>query len=150
MDVPFRSAWWSRDAPLFGIFVFGSIATFFVPVVLCAAGFSAVTLYNRRLAKPPTTADGARLGWMTGLWLFLIFAVIAALISVMVANPTFREQLRAGWSKVPELANKLDDPHEFLMSLLMTLVSVFFVLTLLPGLGGILGALLLMRRRQSS
>jgi hypothetical protein len=119
-----------------------------MPVVLCAAGFGAVTIYQQRATEPLTASAGARLGWMTGLWLFLIFVIVIAFLSVAIADPVTREKVRA--VSLPEVAKLLDNPHEFIMQMLPNLFMLFFFLTLLPGLGGILGAKLLTWRRHSS
>jgi len=87
-----------------------------------------------------STIAGARLGWMTGLWVFLVIAVIFALTAIYVANPEGWEQLKAVWSQVPQASKLLVSQREFLMQILIELPVSFFVLTLLPGLGGILGA----------
>jgi hypothetical protein len=39
------------------------------PVFLCAVGFVAVRIYKGRSTESLSTSAGARLGWMTGLWL---------------------------------------------------------------------------------
>jgi hypothetical protein len=120
------------------------------PVFLCAVGFIAVRIYKGRSQEPLTTSAGARLGWMTGLWLFLVTAVLLALTSVIVASPTGWEQLRAAWAQVPQTAKLLDlSQHDLLMQMLTMLPFSFLLLTLLPGLGGILGAKFLTRRRPS-
>lgn len=120
------------------------------PLFLCAVGFVAVRVYKGRSPEPLTTSAGARLGWMTGLWIFLVTAVLLALTSVIVASPTGWEQLRAAWGQVPQTAKLLDlSQHDLLMQMLTMLPFSFLLLTLLPGLGGILGAKFLTRRRPS-
>src|SRR5581483_4894520 len=61
------------------------------PIVLLAAGFIAALLYRTQSAEPLTTAAGARLGWMTGLCLFAVFAVVAAAVSIYLASPAGNE-----------------------------------------------------------
>ena len=41
-----------------------------------AAGFLAVYLYHRRTGQPLTTGAGARMGWITGAFLFGIAALL--------------------------------------------------------------------------
>lgn len=111
------------------------------PIVLCAAGFAATRLYNQKAKQPLNTAAGARLGWMTGLWLFLAVAVMFAIAAVVVSNAQGWEQIKAIWAQVPQASKLVSmSQHEFLMQLLIDLPFFFLLFTLLPGLGGILGA----------
>jgi hypothetical protein len=135
----------------FALFCLGAIGMFapaLMPVILCAAGFGAVAIYQQRATEALTASAGARLGWMTGLWLFLIFVIVIAFLSVAIADPSTREKLRE--VSVPEMAKLLENPHDFIMQILPNLFMSFFFFTLFPGLGGILGAKLLTWRRHSS
>ena len=133
---------------LLGLCAAAFIAPLLWPVVLCGAGFAAAMLYKGHSPEPLPTAAGARLGWMTGLWLFLVFAVSAALTSIYLSSAAGREALKA-LPNMPELTKMLDNPHQFLMTVLGSIIPTFFMVTLLPGLGGILGAKLLARGRHS-
>ncbi len=126
----------------------GVIAPPLIPLVCCAAGFVAALVYNRRSPEPLSIRSGARLGWMTGFWVFLLLALISALTSIYFADPAFREQAKSlpNIARMPQLVKLLDDPHQLLMNLLVTLVLFFFMATILSGLGGMLGAKLHSRR----
>lgn len=105
------------------------------PVVLCGAGFAATMLYNGQSGQALSTAGGARLGWMTGLWMFLIFALMFALMALVIASPEGRQQAKTMSAQLPQ-ASKLMlslSPHDFLMQLLLEIPFFFFLLTLLPG-----------------
>jgi len=120
------------------------------PLVLCGAGFIAARVYRRQSDEPLSTAAGARLGWMTGLWLFLVVAILCALVALMVANPEAWKQLQAAWSQLPQASKLLAlSQHDFVMQLLVSLPLSFLFLTLLPGLGGMLGAKTSAGRRPS-
>jgi len=120
-----------------------------LPVVLCAAGFVAARLYNGRSTQPLSAAGGARLGWMTGLWLFVVVAVLYAAAALSLSSPQGWEQAKSMWAQLPQASKLLTlTQHEFFVQLLMALPFFFFLLTLLPGLGGMIGAKLF-RRRQS-
>ncbi|MGI8960225.1 MAG: zinc ribbon domain-containing protein [Bryobacteraceae bacterium] len=134
---------------LLGLCAAAFIAPLLWPVVLCGAGFAAAMLYKGHSPEPLSPAAGARLGWMTGLWLFVVFAVSAALTSIYLSSPGGREAMKA-LPNIPELAKMLDNPHQFLMSVLASIIPTFFMVTLLPGLGGMLGAKLVTRDRRSS
>jgi hypothetical protein len=111
------------------------------PIVLCGAGFVATRLYNQKATQPLTTAAAARLGWMTGLWLFLAVALLFAMAAIVISNPEGWEQIKSIWGQVPQAAKLVSmSQHEVLMQLLIDLPFFFLLLTLLPGLGGILGA----------
>lgn len=120
------------------------------PFFLCGVGFAAVRIYRTRSAEVLTAGAGARLGWMTGLWIFLVIAVLITLCSILVASPEGWEQMRAAWAQVPQAAKLAEmSQHEFLMQMLLMLPVLFLLLTLLPGLGGLLGAKFSARRQQS-
>ena len=120
------------------------------PIFLCAVGFVAVRVYKGRSAESLSTSAGARLGWMTGLWIFVVFAVLLALSAVMVASPELWRQLQDTWARVPQTAPLTSlSQHDFLVRLLVMFPFFFFLFTLLPGLGGILGAKFPWRKRAS-
>ncbi len=119
------------------------------PIVLCAAGFVAARLYRSNATEPLTPGAGARLGWMTGLWLFLIVALLCTVAAVYLSTPQGWEQAKAFWAQFPEMSKGLGDQHDVLTTLVMRLPFLFFLLTLLPGLGGMLGAKSSPRQRPS-
>lgn len=120
------------------------------PIFLCAVGFVAVRIYKGRSAESLSTSAGARLGWMTGLWIFVVFAILLALSAITIANPELWQQLQATWAKVPQTAPYTSmSQHDFLVRLLVMFPFFFFLFTLLPGLGGILGAKFPWRKRAS-
>jgi uncharacterized protein involved in cysteine biosynthesis len=125
------------------------VAPLLGPLVLCLAGFMAVRFYKRRTPEPVSPGGGAFLGLMTGLWLFLVLAICAAVTSIYISSPDGREMLRASMPKVPEVAKMLDDPHQFLMGILMGLIPTFFIATISAAFGGLLAARS-SRGRQSS
>jgi hypothetical protein len=120
------------------------------PIVLCAAGFVSARLYRSNAAEPLTPGAGARLGWMTGLWLFLIVALLATLGAVYLSTPQGWEQLKVLRAQFPEMSKGISDQHDILATLLIQLPLLFFVLTLLPGLGGMLGAKSTPRQRPTA
>ncbi len=134
---------------LVGLLAIAMIAPPLVPLIPCAAGFVAVRIYRAQSSEPLSTIAGARLGWMTGLWVFLVTAIMFALTAIYVANPEGWEQIRSMWSQVPQASKLLVSQHEFLVQILLELPIAFLVLTLLPGLGGILGAKMSGRKRPS-
>ncbi len=84
---------------------------------------------------------------MTGFWMFLIFALMCALTALIVASPEGWEQAKTMSAQLPQASKLMSlTPHDFLMQLLLEIPFFFFLLTLLPGLGGMLGAKLFRRR----
>lgn len=115
-------------------------------VMLFAGGFFSVFLYMRRTGEPLTVGGGARMGWMTGLFCFvlvLVFTVLGLALASADTLSAFYEELQ-NQAATPEVAEQL---NEFLSSrsgiaLLFAgiVVMMFLMLTLLPAIGGALGA----------
>ena len=133
---------------LVALFLAAAVAPLLGPIVLCAAGFAAARFYRMRTAQPLSSGAGAYLGLMTGVWLFLVVAVCAAITGFYVSSPSGREILRAAVPKMPEMAKLLDDPHQFVVSLLESLIPMFFLTTLAGAFGGMLAARTAARRPQ--
>jgi hypothetical protein len=119
---------------------------------LLGAGVYSVYLYGRRSGRRVEMAGGARMGWITGLFCFLIlvvlFAISYAVLSVMLRDEStasyFRTQLgNMGMSpeKIQEAMDAMRSPGDILASLL----ALFVTSTVTPALGGILGARFLRR-----
>ncbi len=120
------------------------------PFFLCGVGYVAVRFYRGKSAEPLSTSAGARLGWMTGLWLFLVVVVLLTLTAISISNPEVWKQLQESYAKAPQVAKLLTlTQHDLLMQILFTVPFWFLLLTLLPGLGGILAAKFPASRRSS-
>ena len=117
-------------------------------VVLCAAGYCAAHFYRKQSMQPLSAGAGAYLGVMTGLWLFLVFALCGAIASIQVASPENVEKMKALLSRMPEMVKLLDDPHQFIVNLAQSLVLLFFLSTLSAAFGGMLAARVFARRSQ--
>jgi hypothetical protein len=111
------------------------------------AGFFAPFAYRKRTGHPLSTRNGARIGWITGVFAFLIITVLAAITELMTKTgglaAAFREQIEKMPTTDPNMARALD----FLqtsggMAFLMVFAFFFtFVFTMLLCLaGGALGA----------
>lgn len=113
-------------------------------VVLVAGGFVAVWLYRRRTGQEVSGRNGAWLGWITGLFCFVFAAVLITMAILTIAGAseaadTFREQLEAqaaGGVDAQEAMDLLLSPA----GVILILVFTFFVCTLLPTIGGVMGA----------
>jgi hypothetical protein len=120
---------------------------------LMAAGFFAVYLYARRSGQSLNLRSGARMGWITGVFCFVI-GTVTFTISVLLITAkgglaqAFRELLAARAGSDPamkQVFEMLQSPMGLGLLVLLTLVAQFVLFTLLPTLGGVLGAKVLER-----
>jgi hypothetical protein len=113
-------------------------------------GFFAVFLYSRRTGETLTVASGARLGWISGLFVFLVMSVLSGLAAAQVSQPEFANALHEQMKKSPVPVSDADLTRwiDFIRSPagLPTILVFFFLLsTLLPAFGGAVGAKLFRR-----
>ena len=115
--------------------------------LLVAGGFFSVYLYNRRSGHALTIRGGARMGWITGLFCFVIVTVFFTIgILGVAANQGlaafFQEMVsQRGTPEISEQFNQLLQTPGGLASLVGGILVMFFLmLTILPAVGGALGA----------
>lgn len=121
---------------LVGLSLVSAVAPLLIPLVLCGAGFAATKFYKNVSAEPLTPSIGAKLGVMTGFWLFLMVALCVVVTVISLSSPEGQEILKAFSAKMPEFAKVLDDPRKLMLSL----IPWFFVLTISAAFGGMLAA----------
>jgi hypothetical protein len=118
-------------------------------IALAAGGFFAVYLYRRRTGAILSVANGARLGWISGIFVFAI-AMLVFTIQMVAASPSemmnaLRDQMAKNYSATEAQINQvitfLGSPSGIGTIVLFS----FFMITLLPALGGAVGAKLLNR-----
>jgi hypothetical protein len=121
-------------------------------VLLTAAGFLAVYLYHRRTGHHPSMREGARLGWITGMFCFLIMMILFTISVLSIAQGVglrkfFTEMVGLrGTPEVMEQLNVILQSPVGLASVLVGILLMFFVMmTALPVVGGVLGAKILER-----
>ena len=115
---------------------------------LLGAGFLSVFLYARRTGVMLSVADGARLGWITGLFSFVMeFAFTAIGVFLTRSSGAFRESLRQAIEKMPvqgeaarEAMEALTRPAALAVFLIAALFVEFLVTASLAIAGGALGA----------
>ena len=120
----------------------------FMVVAPPLSGLLAVILLARRSNRSLTTIEGARQGWISGLFFFLIVLVLTTLLFLFIWNhaeliPLMREQARAKGTLTPDVAKlfeEMQQPGVFAGSLLMAIVFFFVFFTSLASLGGMLGS----------
>ena len=121
---------------------------FFLLVALIASGVLSVYLYFRRTGYRMTPIEGARHGWISGLFFFVYVLVVMtlfliAIMSVPDIGSMLREQLKAQGSLTPEVTSMIEtmsDPGKLAGSILASALLSFVLFTSLSSLGGVLGA----------
>lgn len=107
------------------------------------SGFFAVYLYRGRSGKPISVLSGARLGWITGVFSFLILLVLITIVFLALSDPGIRAAMQKELEKAgrPSELSVLEKPAE----LLMGFASIFVTLAMMASVGGAMGAKLLGR-----
>ncbi|MCC6292347.1 MAG: zinc ribbon domain-containing protein [Bryobacterales bacterium] len=132
----------------------GVLSVFWLLVTLLASGFVAVYLYHRRSGMFLATRAGARMGWMTGLFYWLISMIVFAMKMVAVSGrgglgALLREQMEASASRddvnLQEALRILDSPQGMATMVIFVLFFAFLFFTALPAIGGALGSKVLER-----
>lgn len=114
------------------------------PVIHLAGGAYAVFLYRRRAGAGLTIVNGARMGWITGVFAFVLITIFFTLSMALIAGSdqfldAYKESARSmGLSG--ENSDKLGEYLRNPLFLLGALGFQFLMLTLLCSLGGALGA----------
>ncbi|MDP9113470.1 MAG: zinc ribbon domain-containing protein [Acidobacteriota bacterium] len=110
-----------------------------------ASGVFAVHLYKRKTGQRLSMASGAHLGWISGIFGFLITTLLFTAFAVMLTNPQVADAVRqqAGATR-PEVMQALKE-IQTTAGITKALLESFVFLTLLPTFGGSLGAKLLDR-----
>ncbi len=115
---------------------------------LIGGGFLAVFLYRRRTGQRLSVLSGAHLGWICGIFGFLIVTIVLTATAVMMSDPvavsSMREQLTThGISEAN--ANQIIQLFRTWEGIAGALLVSFLLFTLLPAFGGAVGAKLLDR-----
>jgi len=127
--------------------VLATLASFLVYVNWVAAGFFTVMIYRRRTGLPLDMRSGVRLGWITGILMFVIMTVIMTGAVLFVSG--------GGLANLPaEVKNALDPRMQEALKALQSgpavaemIVMLFIFTTMLSMAGAALGAKLLSRER---
>jgi hypothetical protein len=117
-----------------------------VPV---AGGFFAVYLYSRRTGQKVTVSAGARLGWISGIVVFVILSMMLTVMVLMLSQPDFLQSMRDQMTKMSSVSqeevSKYIDQLRTPSGLALILLETFLSYTLLTALGGAVGAKFLNR-----
>lgn len=143
--------------------IFGPLANLggggasFIGIVLLTifAGSLSVWFYQRRTGEPLTVVAGARLGWITGVFIFALFLVLFTISFIPALESGEIQKLQeaalkqnlsdADMMKVREV---FESPVMVSILVILAMVVHFVGATTLTSIGGMLGAKLL-RRDQS-
>lgn len=114
------------------------------PVIHLAGGVYAVFLYRRRAGSGLTIVNGARMGWITGVFAFVLITIFFTLSMALIAGSdqfldAYKESARS-MGLTGENSDKLGEYLRNPLFLLGALGFQFLMLTLLCSLGGALGA----------
>jgi hypothetical protein len=109
-------------------------------------GFAAVYFYQRRTGAYLSIRGGLQLGWMTGLFCFLVMMVMVTLLFVILAalGEAGLKQLSADSGR-PEIAEAFGSMMSNPAMLIFGMVTMFFFTTMLGSAGGALGSKILDR-----
>ena len=116
-----------------------------LPLAFVAAGFLAVYLYSRRTGQKLSIRSGARMGWITGIFSFLLVSVLFTITVIAVSQQgDFMDQLRAQLppndARLDMIQQVLNNPMMIAVGVVIYLMLFFVVFTALPIIGGALGA----------
>lgn len=116
-------------------------------IMLLAGGFFAVYIYNRRTGKHVNLRTGAYIGWIAGLFCFLIMLILFTVSMIATASgdglqQSFREAIAASGNSnvIGQFEELLRSPVGIAVLLFGTLFTLFVMVTVLPTIGGVLGA----------
>ncbi len=124
------------------------VAAIWMFVGLFSAGFLAVFLYRRRTGAAVGLRGGARMGWITGIFCFVIATVFFTISVFSIASrgglvEFYRQQLAikgAPDESVRQFFEVLENPSGLATVLMLSIFFLFILFTLLPTLGGMLGS----------
>jgi hypothetical protein len=113
------------------------------------AGMLAVYLYRRWTGERLSVMNGARLGWIAGIFIFVISTLLVTLSIVALSEPEVLQQAREQMARRSSLSeadiNQMLDQLRTAPGIVATLAVLFLSSTLLPAFGGAIGAKLLDR-----
>lgn len=113
------------------------------PIWLILTGFLAVVFYRRRTHQRMSTLSGARLGWICGIFGFVIITLMLTMMAVALSEPSVATALRDQWKQYGRSEtdlNALMDTFKTPASIGGRLVASFLLFTVLPTFGGAIGA----------
>lgn len=123
-------------------------ASLLMPLLLIGGGFYAAVLYMRRTGAPLSAVEGARVGWITGIFTFVIatvfftagMALLSASGELVKAYEESLARMNLPTDSAERLRRLLAEPKTFALTVIAGLAFQFLFLTIFCSLGGVLGA----------
>jgi hypothetical protein len=113
-----------------------------------ATGFLAVFLYRRNTGQRLSPLSGAHLGWICGIFGFVIITIMLTIFAAVLSDPSvvtsMRDYLKDHGMSEADINKSIDifrNPTDIVNGLLVS----FLLFTLLPAFGGLIGAKFLNR-----
>jgi hypothetical protein len=113
---------------------------------LFGAGFLSVALYTRRTGSGVSIISGARMGWICGVFVFLITLILLTVGFAVASNGDFAQMVQEQLKRQGQNAADVQRFVEVIRNpaaLFMGLATIFVMITTVPSLGGALGAKIL-------
>src|SRR5207302_10609903 len=142
------TAVWIALRVAFIMFLLCLVSGIFSFIWLIAGGFFAVYLYRRRTGQGLTIRGRAHLGWLAGIFGFLMATVLITLIVLAVSEPDTVQKLRDQskiWSMSEDDLNRVIELFRSPSSIVTMVLGSFMIFTLFAAVGGAFGAKLLNR-----
>jgi hypothetical protein len=115
-----------------------------LPIAFVAAGFLAVYLYSRRTGQMLSIRSGARMGWITGIFSFMLVTILTAALVAITSQGDLMKQLRsqlpANDARADMIQQVFSNPALIVAVVVLYLMMFFIFFTALPMIGGALGA----------
>ena len=124
------------------------IFRYLVPVWPVAAGFCAVFVYRRRTGQRLSPMSGAHLGWICGVFAFLLTTILVTMMVLALSEPSVVSNLRDQWKDYGRSEADLNMMMQALhnpVAIVGMLLTFLLLFTVLPAFGGAIGAKLLDR-----
>jgi len=119
-------------------------------LLLLASGVFAVHLYQRRSGMRVEIRGGLKMGWLAGLFCFVLFAVLlaisVALLAALLRDGSLAAMYRQQMAAMGVSEDRIQQAMEMLRSpvqMLSLLAYLFVFSTFTPAAGGAIGARLL-------
>lgn len=127
---------------------FGAIA------LLGASGVLAVLLYQRRSGGPVSVLGGARLGWITGVFCFVILLVLSTIAVLLIDEQTFRLAMAQNPDKFTDdlrqnVNRMMKNPEQAIAWVTFSALVMFVTMSMMASVGGALGAKYFGQRQSS-
>lgn len=126
-------------------------AVVLLPFVLAAGGAYAVVLFCRRSGRILSVTEGARMGWIAGVFSFVISTVLST-AGLVVSGRGFasllEESMKTARLDSDATAKAIDlirDPQVLIVFIVLMLLVNFLLVAVVSSLGGALGARLTRR-----